>query len=68
MSIRLDVSNNQVRALVIAGFIDPAERNDPDEVAQGVCRSLALWTEIYSKDACVRKSSQLSRHGVFAAT
>ena len=40
MSIRCDISSDQIGALAEAGFIDPAMRNDPAEVARGVCRLL----------------------------
>jgi len=40
LSIRCDISTDQIEALSKAGFIDPAMRNDLAEVAQGVCRLL----------------------------
>jgi len=40
MSIRFDISTDQMEALSKAGFIDAAMRDDPAEVARGVCRSL----------------------------
>jgi hypothetical protein len=40
MSIRCDISTDQIEALTDAGFIDPALRDDAAEVARGVCRSL----------------------------
>jgi hypothetical protein len=41
MSIRCDISAAQIEALVRAGFIDLAKRDDAAEVGRGVCRSLA---------------------------
>ena len=40
VSIRCDISADQIEALAKAGFIDPAMRDDPAEVARGICRSL----------------------------
>jgi hypothetical protein len=40
LSIRCDISNNQILALAMAEFIDPIMRDDPDEVARSVCRAL----------------------------
>jgi hypothetical protein len=40
MSIRCDISTDQIEALSKAGFIDPAMGDDPAEVARGVCRVL----------------------------
>jgi hypothetical protein len=44
MSIRCDISTDQIEALTDAGFIDPALRDDAAEVARGVCRSLDRLT------------------------
>jgi hypothetical protein len=40
LSIRCDISAAQIEALVEVGLIDAALRDDPVEVARGVCRSL----------------------------
>jgi hypothetical protein len=40
LSIRCDVSTDQIEALSKGGFIDPAVRDDAAEVARGVCRWL----------------------------
>ena len=40
LSIRCDISANQVEALVSAGFIDPALQNDVAELARGVSRAM----------------------------
>jgi hypothetical protein len=40
MSIRCDISTEQIESLSKAGLIDPAKREDAAEVARGVCRSL----------------------------
>jgi hypothetical protein len=40
LSIRCDISTDQIEALVEVGFIDPAMRDDTAEVARAVGRSL----------------------------
>ena len=39
-TILCDISADQIEALALAGFIDPAKRDDAAEVARGVGRSL----------------------------
>jgi hypothetical protein len=39
-AVLCDISANHIEAMVVAGFIDPARRDDATEVARGVARSL----------------------------
>jgi hypothetical protein len=43
-TILYDISADQIEALALAGFIDPAKRDDAAEVARGVGRSLERLT------------------------
>jgi hypothetical protein len=43
-TILYDISADQIEALALAGYIDPAKRDDAAEVARGVGRSLERLT------------------------
>jgi hypothetical protein len=45
MLIRCDISKGQIEALAMAGFIDPAMRDDAAEVAMGVIRAIDRLTQ-----------------------
>jgi hypothetical protein len=44
LSIRCDVSIAQIEALALAGYIDPALRDDIGEVARGVAKAMDFVT------------------------
>jgi hypothetical protein len=44
MSVRCDISTDQIQALVSAGLIEPAMRDDATEVALGVVRAMDRLT------------------------
>jgi hypothetical protein len=44
LSVRCEISSVQIAALMEAGFIDPAMRDDTAEVARGISRSIDRLT------------------------